>query len=171
MNGNEHVAKRGRILLFTAVSDASGGTRLELRAVGRVKGAVYTLEPFCGGLLAGVNARLQLFQWVPRLDSNALGSSGASHKATRGFDGDLRMLATQHGFITVLSTWTDGDRVFSARPEPVFSLDLPISVGLVNLTHSVNPLSDKHSARNTGCGCQRQPRKADFSTSMLAGQR
>ena len=127
MNGNEHVAKRGRILLFTAVSDASGGTRLELRAVGRVKGAVYTLEPFCGGLLAGVNARLQLFQWVPRLDSNALGSSGASDKAPRGFDGDLRMLATQHGFITVLSTWTDGDRVLVG--------DMMKSISLVQLVN------------------------------------
>ena len=65
----EQEPSAGRILVFEVL-----GRTLELRAEQAVKGAVYTLEGFHGKLLAGVNNKLQLYEWcvaaagaVPRL--------------------------------------------------------------------------------------------------------
>ena len=109
-------SKKGRILLFSVAADTRGQKRLELRAVARVRGTVYTVEPFRGGLLAGINSRLALFQWVPRLGAAAAadvvldGGAGAGAEP-RSFDGELRLIAARHGFVTVLSSWPEGDSV------------------------------------------------------------
>ena len=64
---------RGRILILQAAAAEEGGAaggsgagsrRLEAVAAREVKGAVYALVPFRGGLLAGVNARVSLYKWA-----------------------------------------------------------------------------------------------------------
>jgi DNA damage-binding protein 1 len=43
----------------------SGPGRLELVEAKEVKGAVYSLAPFQGKLLASVNAKVHVFKWAP----------------------------------------------------------------------------------------------------------
>ena len=49
----------GRLLVFEVVDRV-----LELRHEAKTKGAVYSLEGLDGRLLAGVNNKLQVFEWV-----------------------------------------------------------------------------------------------------------
>jgi len=50
----------GRLLIFSLTE-----RMLELKHEARVNGAVYAVEGFNGKLLAGVNNKLQLYEWVP----------------------------------------------------------------------------------------------------------
>lgn len=60
---DEEEPTQGRILLF-AVRDS--GSRLELVAEKDTRGAVFVVLPFQGKLLACVNSKVQLYQWVAR---------------------------------------------------------------------------------------------------------
>ncbi|KAL1525255.1 hypothetical protein AB1Y20_020120 [Prymnesium parvum] len=63
---NEPEPKAGRILVFELIERT-----LELRSEHQVKGAVYTLEAFNGKLLAGVNNKLQLYEWSAAAGGNS----------------------------------------------------------------------------------------------------
>lgn len=71
-----------------------GSRKLRLIAETETRGAVYTVQPFCGGLLAGVNSQVQFYEWQAaddNLDARVLketcrhyGHILALHIATEG---------------------------------------------------------------------------------------
>uniref|UniRef100_A0A061SBD9 DNA damage-binding protein 1 n=1 Tax=Tetraselmis sp. GSL018 TaxID=582737 RepID=A0A061SBD9_9CHLO len=67
-------SSKGRLLVFQVLSGS-----LVLVAEREVKGAVYNLNAFQGGLLAGINSRIQLFRWVTKEDSSRELVSECSH--------------------------------------------------------------------------------------------
>ena len=83
---DEAEPSKGRILVLAAVpceegaspaSSASAGRRLEIVAARDVRGAVYALVPFRGGLLAGGNSRVSLYTWaVPGGGGEEVGGEG-----------------------------------------------------------------------------------------------
>eukprot|EP00873_Tetraselmis_striata_P003032 jgi/Tetstr1/423296/TSEL_013995.t1 len=112
---------KGRLLVFQVIDG-----KLSLVTEREVKGAVYNVNAFSKGLLAGINSHIQLFRWAQRDDGSRVlqcecthtGHILALHVATRGdfiVVGDLMrsisLLAYEEGKQTI----TERARDFNAN--------------------------------------------------------
>lgn len=70
--------RQGRLLVFS-VSGIHGERKLHVVTEKEVKGAVYSLNPFNGKVLAGVNSKAQLYKWNEGTDSEKELASECSH--------------------------------------------------------------------------------------------
>ena len=82
---------RGRVLVFTLDSNRRG----QLVTAKEVRGAIYSLCPFNGKLVAGIGSKVQLFRWADRPDGVP----------------ELQTECGHHGHILVLFLRTQGDYI------------------------------------------------------------
>eukprot|EP00945_MAST-04E_sp_MAST-4E-sp1_P008624 g8624.t1 len=100
---DEPEPSRGRILVFNVAAQTGPGGesrpgRLELIAQVDTPGAVYSLNCFNGLLLAGVNSKIQLYEWSV---------TGSTNIGTR----ELKSKCGLHGHILALHVTTRGDYI------------------------------------------------------------
>lgn len=87
----EDEPSKGRVLVFTFDSNR----QCQLVTVKEVRGAVYSMCPFNGRLVAGIGSKVQLFRWADRPDGVP----------------ELQTECGHHGHILVLFLRTQGDLI------------------------------------------------------------
>ncbi len=78
INEDEHEPSQGRILVFEVVTD-NGERKLRLVCEKETAGCVYSLCPFNGKLVAGINSKIQVFSLGEKESSKELVKNGGHH--------------------------------------------------------------------------------------------
>jgi len=96
--------KRGRILVFEVIKLEGETRRLVLVTEKATAGAVFTLHPFGGKILAGVNAKVHLYKWNDRsLGVGSQSSAGAASSQTPRAPAQSATLSGGAGSVDLLS--------------------------------------------------------------------
>lgn len=90
---------QGRLLVFQVMD-----SKLTVVTEREVKGAVYNVNAFRGGVLAGINSRVQLFKWTQKVNSPPPPASSAPHCRI----GAAWLLAADSRPVLLLVIWLSG---------------------------------------------------------------
>eukprot|EP00727_Mastigamoeba_balamuthi_P002002 m51a1_g118 putative dna damage-binding protein 1a (1114) ;mRNA; f:362128-365815 len=109
---------KGRLLVFRVASIPGGGRKLSLVAEKEVKGAVYSMDDFGGRLLAGVNARVNVFAWSDAPSGGESSKYQKSLTAHCGYHGHILALyvAAVRGDFAVVGDLMKSVSVLAYRP-------------------------------------------------------